>query len=145
MIEINQQTLTEELRKRVLDGFSRHAIATMGIHDLIEPIAFVAMEDGVFHGTVVVALFWGALHVKYVYVEEKYRGHGLGTRLMKQAFQYGREHNCPFAFVETMSFQASGFYQKLGFTIELTRTGFSHGTSFHYLKKGSLEDDRKLC
>ena len=143
MIDISQQILTEELRKRVLDGFSLHAIATMGVHELVEPIAFVAMEDGVFAGTVVVALFWGALHVKYVYVEEKYRGHGIGSRLMKKAFQYGKEHNCPFAFVETMSFQASGFYQKLGFTIELTRTGFSHGTSFHYLKKDLLDDGQK--
>lgn len=139
MIEINQQLLTEEIRKQVYDGFSRHAIATIGVDEKIEPIAFVAMEGGVFAGTVVVALFWGALHVKYVYVEEKYRGHGLGTRLMKQAFQYGMEHKCPFAFVETMSFQASGFYQKLGFMIELTRTGFSHGTSFYYLKKNLLD------
>ena len=145
MLDISQQPLTEELQKRVFDGFSRHAIATMGVHDLIEPIAFVAMEDGAFAGTVVVALFWGALHVKYVYVEEKYRGYGLGTRLMKQAFQYGKENKCPFVFVETMSFQASGFYQKLGFTIELTRTGFSHGTSFHYLKKALFEEYRKLC
>jgi len=141
MIEISQQPLTEEIRKQVYDGFSRHAIATIGVDEKIEPIAFVAMEDGVFAGTVVVALFWGALHVKHVYVEEKFRGQGLGTCLMNQAFQYGKEHECPFAFVETMSFQASGFYQKFGFTIELTRTGFSHGTSFHYMKKDFSKEE----
>lgn len=141
MIEISQQPLTEGLRKQVYDGFSRHAIATVGVDEKIEPIAFVAMENGVLAGTVVVALFWGALHVKYVYVEEKYRGNGLGTRLMKRAFQYGKEHNCSFAFAETMSFQATGFYQRLGFTIELTRTGFAHGTSFHYMKKDFIKDE----
>jgi hypothetical protein len=54
---------------------------------------------------------------------------------MKKALQYGRDKDCPFAFVETMSFQALDFYQKMGFQLELTRTGYAHGTSFHYLRK----------
>lgn len=77
----------------------------------------------------------GALHIKNVYVEDAYRNNGLGTRLMECALQYGRDHQCPFAFVETMSFQALGFYQKNGFQLEFTRPGYAHGVSFHYLKK----------
>jgi hypothetical protein len=61
---------------------------------------------------------------------------------MKQALQYGRKNNCPFAFVETMSFQAKDFYQKLGFKIEFTRTGFAHGTSFHYMKRDFSKDEQ---
>lgn len=42
---------------------------------------------------------------------------------------------CPFAFVETMSFQALDFYRKMGFELEFTRSGYKHGTAFHYLRK----------
>ena len=80
----------------------------------------------------------GALHVKYVYVDDAYRGQGLATRLIERAFAYGRENKCFFAFVETMSFQALGFYQKMGFQLEFTRPGYAHGTSFHYLRKDLL-------
>ncbi len=123
------------MKSQVDEGFSRHAIAIVGHDEKFEPVAFVAIEDNGMVGMVVGQLFWGALHVKYVFVNEHYRGKGLGTRLMGQVIAYGCANKCPFAYVETMSFQALGFYQKLGFKLELTRSGYSHGTSFHYLKK----------
>lgn len=59
----------------------------------------------------------------------------MGVRLMECALKYGSDKACPFAFVETMSFQALGFYRKMGFELEFTRSGYKHGTSFHYLQK----------
>lgn len=93
------------------------------------------MEDTLLAGAIVVERFWDALHVKYVYVDDHYRNQGIGTRLMQRAIGYGLEQNCPFAFVETMSFQALDFYQKMGFFLDFTRPGYAHGTSFHYLSK----------
>lgn len=138
MIQIREQPLTEDLRKRINKGFGRHAMAMTGFDEKSEPTSFVATDSGVFAGAVVVVRFWGALHVKYVYVEEMYRNQGFATRLMEQAFVYGRAHKCPFAFVETMSFQALEFYQKMGFILEFTRAGYAHGTSFHYLSKNLI-------
>jgi N-acetylglutamate synthase-like GNAT family acetyltransferase len=63
--------------------------------------------------------------VKYAYVEEEYRGCGIGTQLMQHALTYGRKNQCPFAFVETMSFQALDFYQKIGFRLDLHALGIS--------------------
>lgn len=37
--------------------------------------------------------------------------------------------------VETMSFQAPEFYQKMGFKIEFSRPGYAKNNCFHYLKK----------
>jgi ribosomal protein S18 acetylase RimI-like enzyme len=54
---------------------------------------------------------------------------------MEHVFNFGKENGCHFAFVETMSFQAPEFYQKIGFEIELKRDGYTAGTSFYYLKK----------
>lgn len=135
MIEITQQPMSEALKERLYKGFSNHAIQTIGYDEIGKPLAFIANENGHFAGAVVVMLFWGALHIKYLYVEEPYRGRLIATQLIREALSYGRDHQCPFAFVETMSFQALGFYQKIGFELELTRSGYNHGTSFHYLRK----------
>jgi len=52
--------------------------------------------------------------------------------------RYGKEYGCSFAFVETMNFQASEFYQKLGFQIELKRDGYAGDRCFYYLRKDLL-------
>lgn len=139
MITFEQQPLTPELKKLINDGFSRYAMATVGHDEKNEPVAFLAMEGESVAGAVVVEIFWGALHVKNLFVEEGFRGHGLATQLMEQALAFGLENRCSFAFLETMSFQALGFYQKLGFELDFTREGFAHGTAMHYLKKVLLE------
>jgi ribosomal protein S18 acetylase RimI-like enzyme len=134
MILIKDEVLTEELKHKVFQGFSKHAIEQIGFDELLQPIAFIAYNGNEFAGTVVVQLFWGALHIKYLYVEEAFRGQSAGKALMLHALEYGKMKNCPFAFVETMNFQAPEFYKKLGFKIDFIRDGYSHGTSFHYLK-----------
>lgn len=139
MIEVQEQPLTEDLKKQIYAGFSRHAKAMTGHDEKFPSRAFIATDKGSFAGAIVVELFWGALHLKYIYVEDEYRGKGVGSKLIESAVNYGKDNKCPFAFVETMSFQALDFYRKAGFELEFTRRGFKHGTSFHYLRK-SLED-----
>ena len=135
MIEVRQQSLTEDLKKQIYEGFSRHAIAMTGHDEKFDPVAFIANDKECFAGAIVAELFWGALHIKYIYVEDEYRGKGIGSQLMEYALKYGRDKKCPFAFVETMSFQALDFYRKVGFELEFTRSGYKHGTSFHYLRR----------
>lgn len=135
MIEITEQPFSEGLKKQIFDGFSSHALATIGHDEKFDSLAFVAMDGNAVIGSVVVESFWGALHIKLMYVEEAYRNKGVGRRLMERALAYGVKKGCPFAFVETMSFQALDFYRKVGFQLEFTRSGYSHGTSFHYMRK----------
>jgi ribosomal protein S18 acetylase RimI-like enzyme len=54
---------------------------------------------------------------------------------MQHAINYGKSRNCTFVFVETMNFQAVGFYQKLGFNVKLSRGGYDKNSSLNYLKK----------
>lgn len=135
MINIKQQALTDSLKKQIYQGFSRHAIAAIGYDEKNENVAFVASDEDNLIGAIVVEIFWGAMHIKYVFVDENHRRKKIGSRLLEEAFAFAKTHHCPFAYVETMSFQALDFYQKFGFKLELTRTGYAHGTSFHYLRK----------
>lgn len=133
-------SISEELPSKVLDkwiyqGFCEHAIETVGEDGDIVPYAFIARKDNKIIGAAVVKTFWGALHVKYLYLDSDYRGQGIGKQLMNQALQKGKSLGCRFAFVETMNFQAVDFYKSLGFIEEFVRSGYDKGTSFHYMRK----------
>lgn len=131
--------LSPDLKKHIFDTFSHHAIQSTGMDGLKDPISIELRNQETLIGCVVVLPFWGQLHIKYLMVEEAYRGCGYGKVLMEQAFIYGKEIGCQFAFVETMNFQAPEFYQKLGFKMDFNRVGFDQGTSFCYLSKNLME------
>ncbi len=145
--QIQQNKLLDEVKKRIFDGFRSHAIESTGINGLREePISF-EMFDGIeFVGAIVVQPFWEQLHIKYLFVEKNYRGQGIARQLMNHALEFGIKRGYHFAFVETMSFQAPEFYQKMGFTIEFSRQGYAENTTFHYLKKSlnSSEARKKI-
>jgi len=136
MIEIRKEALTLDLKKRIYEGLRRHAIEKIGFDEIFDEVAFVAINEEKIIGAVVVESFWGALHIKDLYVEDQYRDKKIASNLMQMVFKYASDNKCLFAFVETFSFQAVGFYQKLGFKLEFTRSGYNHGISLHYLCKG---------
>lgn len=137
MTAIRREDVTPELKAFITEGFSRHAMIETGVDGVKDqPVAFVAHDrEGEAIGAVVVLLFWGQLHIKNLYVDEKCRGQGIARALMDKAHDYGRSHRCDFAFVETMSFQAEGFYAALGYETEYRRAGYAAGTSFIYMQK----------
>lgn len=136
IFQINQNKLTEEVKKKIFKGFSQQALESTGIDGLSEePISFEIYDETLLVGAIVVQPFWGQLHIKYLFVEKDYREQGIARMLMNHALEFGRKRECHFAFVETMSFQAPEFYKKMGFTIEFSRAGYAENTSFHYLKK----------
>jgi ribosomal protein S18 acetylase RimI-like enzyme len=59
--------------------------------------------------------FWGRLHVDNLYVDGDWRGQGIGRRLMEMAEALARDRGCRGVNVDTFSFQAPGFYAKLGY------------------------------
>lgn len=69
MIDIRQQTLSEDLKRQIYEGFSRHAIQMTGYDEKFDTVAFVAMDGMFFVGAIVFERFWGALHIKYVYID----------------------------------------------------------------------------
>jgi GNAT superfamily N-acetyltransferase len=132
---IEEEPLTTELTNKVDRGFSEHGFEATGFEEQIFRKAFVARDGEAFVGCVTANILWRTLHIRFMFIEAPYRHKGLGTALIEKALEYGKSHGCSTAFVDTLSFQALGFYQKLGFEIEFTRTGFAHGVAMHYLKK----------
>jgi len=96
MIVIEQQPATDELKKWVNQGLGSHAIEMTGFNEKFEPVMFVAYENGNVAGSFLVEKFWGALHIKYVYVDVLFRGRGIATQLMEKAIAYGKKVQLSF-------------------------------------------------
>jgi GNAT superfamily N-acetyltransferase len=61
---------------------------------------------------------WGeTCYVRNFFIPAHLRGRGLGTQLMADVETEARKRGCRQIMLETHSFQAPGFYQKLGFAV----------------------------
>ena len=78
---------------------------------------------------------WGWLFVSQLWVAEELRGQDFGTKLMEAAESEAKGRNCHAAYVDTFSFLALDFYQKLGYTIFGTLEDFPKGHTRYFLKK----------
>lgn len=65
----------------------------------------------------------GTLDIHYLWIEDTWRLHGTGRQLMQAAEEEARNRGCHMSVVDTLSFQARGFYEKTGLS-RLWRTGW---------------------
>ena len=80
--------------------------------------------------------FWGkSVHIDALWVDNRYRGQGHGSELMKALERYAQEHGYPLVYLETTSFQALPFYQGLGYSIFGQLPEISEGHTLYFLKK----------
>jgi len=77
----------------------------------------------------------GCLDIRFLWVREEFRGVGLGSKLMHAVEQEAIRRGCHIATLETHSFQAPGFYQKLGYDAIGVLDGYPVGHKKHDLKK----------
>jgi ribosomal protein S18 acetylase RimI-like enzyme len=92
-------------------------------------------QDGQVVGGLMGATYLGWTQVNAVWMPEALRGQGIGTRLMALAEQVARERGCPRIFLETLSFQALPFYEKLGYQVVSRIEGFPPGGVRYALTK----------
>lgn len=89
-----------------------------------------------------VGRWWGALcELRQLWVEAGLRGHGVGARLLQEFERLAIQKGCQSLYLETLSFQAPLFYEKLGYRTAFVLSGYPHGISKRYMVKavGSAE------
>lgn len=79
--------------------------------------------------------YYGCLYIDMLWIDDKLRNKGFGSKLMHKAEEFGKLQNCTFATVNTMSFEALSFYLNLGYLIEFTRIGYSKDCKMYMLRK----------
>jgi GNAT superfamily N-acetyltransferase len=61
--------------------------------------------------------FYDWLFVELLFVPDPLRGRGLGAALLAKAEEQARGWGCHSLWLDTFSFQARGFYERLGYTV----------------------------
>ena len=76
---------------------------------------FIRDENGTVIGGLTAQNWAGWMGIEMLFVPEVLRGQGMGRDLMMRAEAIARQRGCVGIRLDTFSFQAPGFYKKLGF------------------------------
>ena len=79
--------------------------------------SFHIKQDGQIVAGIVAASTMDTLEVEFLFVEESCRGQGLGRLLLEQAENLARQDGCKRVLLNTYSFQAPGFYRRMGYEL----------------------------
>ena len=77
----------------------------------------------------------GDCYIRSLWVHRALRGKGVGTTLLQSAEREAMDRGCEKIVLVTISFQAPGFYQKLGYEIFAELDDFPRHHKSYYLRK----------
>ena len=103
-----------------------------------DPIPFNIIlrdDDGTIIGGALCKTTWHWLFVDMLWVHDDFRGEGGGSSLLAAAEAEARRRGCTKAYLDTLSFQARPFYEKLGWSLFGTLEDFPPGHTRYFLQK----------
>jgi GNAT superfamily N-acetyltransferase len=78
---------------------------------------------------------YGYLHIELLSLPEQMRGIGFGRQMMLQAEREAAWRGCHAAWLDTFSFQARGFYERLGYEVFGTLNDYPPGHQRFFMTK----------
>jgi uncharacterized protein (DUF924 family)/GNAT superfamily N-acetyltransferase len=125
----------DALSRFVTESLASHNIAATGLASWYPVGFFLKSAHGEWLGGLLGNIWGGWLHVTHLWVASPARGHGNGTRLLQAAESYAIKRGCVAAALETQSFEARPFYEKLGYQVFATLEDCPPGHSKFFLRK----------
>jgi GNAT superfamily N-acetyltransferase len=125
-----------EFLSRGIQAFNKETVP--GLPEVSQDLKFAVFardERGKVVGGIRANAFWGYLCIELLWLSEEARGSGAGKQLVERAETFAVEHGFRHARVETTSFQAKPFYEKLGYEVYGVLDDFPEGHTSFYLRK----------
>ncbi len=96
----------------------------------------IAVESGrVIAGCIADGYWWNAVYVDALWVDEKYRGKGLGSLLLNTVENIAVENGCDLIHLDTFDFQAKDFYVRHGYEVFGILENSPDGHCRYYMRK----------
>lgn len=137
-VELKVEVINEEdsaVFDELVAGVRAHKHENMGPEETL-PLSVVARdESGKLIGGVSGRTIYKNFLISVVWVDKQTRGTGLGRQLMELAEAEARKQGCLVAQLDTLSYQAPVFYQKLGFEIVGTVPEFPGSPARYFMLK----------
>jgi GNAT superfamily N-acetyltransferase len=116
-------------------GLTAHALPHAHVPGFKPLGAWLRDERGALIGGAYGSVNWNWLFINLVWLSESLRGGGHGRRLILALEQAARERGCTHAHLDTFSFQARPFYEKLGYEVFSTLDDYPPGHQRFFMKK----------
>jgi len=121
--------------EKLVDGVRSYNFEHMGDETSSALSVISRDESGRIVGGVSGRTIYNQFLIEVAWVSQEFRRSGLGQSLMQRAEKEAKARGCLAAQVDTLSFQAPGFYQKLGFEIVGKVTGVENSPDRFFLAK----------
>lgn len=120
----------------VNQGLDQFNGAAAPLHEVRPLSCFVQMEDGVVIGGAIGRTWGECCELRQLWVDEARRHAGLGTRLVRRFEEAAAARGCRVFYLDTFSFQARPFYERLGYEARLEIRGFGPGIAKYIMVRG---------
>lgn len=95
----------------------------------------VVDADGQWQGGITASLFWNWLEFEDFWLPETLRGQGLGSSILAQIEQIGREQGASKVLLTTFEFQARTFYERHGYKVVGVVEDYPPGSNYYTMVK----------
>jgi GNAT superfamily N-acetyltransferase len=113
----------------VNQGLGDSNAAAAPIHEVRPLSCFARLESGEVIGGAVGRTWGQCCELQQLWVHPERRHLGLGTRLVRRFEEAAVARGCSVFYLDTFSFQARHFYERLGYEARLEIRGFASGVS----------------
>jgi GNAT superfamily N-acetyltransferase len=140
--------MTSEELAAIQERLDRHNMAETGGRSDDPGVAFnvtVANPDGAVVGGINVSTKLNVMFLEVFWVDDAFRDRGLGGRILLEAERIGRDAGCIASQTWTFSFQAPGFYEKLGYKPIGVFDGYPNGITEHILMKRLVAEPKNAA
>jgi GNAT superfamily N-acetyltransferase len=132
---VSEPHASDSLKQVVVDQLDAYNIAITGYSQYSPVNLFLRDAGDEVVGGLLAGIWGGVLFVRILWVSEALRGRGFGRRLMETAERRAVERGCRHVYLDTFSFQAPGFYEKLGYETYAKAEDWPVGHAHHFLRK----------
>ncbi|MDE1934840.1 N-acetyltransferase [Bradyrhizobium sp.] len=134
MPSISVERTIGKTKKAVLDGLVRYNNEKMG-KQKYKRLAISLRERNAIVGGIVGEVWCAVLFIQFFWLEQRLRRRGFGAKLIKSIEDEARRFGATRVYVDTMSFQALGFYRTCGYEEFGSIAGYPQGITRHWLTK----------